>query len=199
MLSAAPYPASAQQSAGSLARLAEDELHRSTGISMTFQLPVEGLVTVTVDVRGKRIRIESVGMLVISDGSTLWNLSKSTSHVTIDNVAKTSSPFTDPASLFEFSEHYTAAIVSHSGRHYTLDLTPDVHLASLLKAAGGAEKLTLDLTVNGKTVTIVKAQVSSSRGTQQTSALRITPLKKLRDEDFKLTVTSVMKVTDLRE
>ncbi len=199
LLLALAKPASAQESASSLARRAEDMLLRSAGVSMTFRLPEQGAISVKVDFRGKRIRIESQSTLVISDGSTLWNVNKSSGHVTIDNVAKTGSPFADPKSLFQFSGHYTASTKSHSGNSYSLDLTPDSKLAGLLKAAGGAQKLELDVTLKGKTLKIVKAQVIGASGAQQTSALRIVPMKNIRDEDFKLAITAKMKVLDLRE
>ncbi|MDP4198301.1 MAG: hypothetical protein Q8922_05300 [Bacteroidota bacterium] len=196
--------ARAQESAIALAQRAEASVLRSPGVSMTVRVPQQGSISVKIDFHAKRIRIESPSNLIISDGSTLWNLSKSTNRLTIDNVAKTGSPFADPAMVFQFAEHYAAQVSHRAGQTYTLDLTPDGHLSALLNAAsgsapGGAQKLQLTLRTNGKSIKIVKAQVMSSRGVQQTSSLTIKPINKIRSDDFLFKQNASMKVIDLRE
>jgi hypothetical protein len=189
----------AQESALSLAKRAEALLFASPAVAMKFSLPNEGDITATVDLIGKHIRIESKSTLMVSDGSTVQNLSKNTKRLTIDNVAKTSSPFADPASLFRFAENYSASIVRHAGSSYTLELTPNKSLAPLMKAAGDAQKLSLTLTASSKRVKIVEASVISSKGATRAGKLTITSLKRVKPEQFAIKPAKDIQIIDLRE
>lgn len=182
-----------------LAKKAEAMVFASPAVSMKFTAPTEGPVTVTLDLKGKHIRIESKSTVMVSDGSTVRNLSKTNKRVTIDNVAKTNSPFADPASLFRFSQNYTAAITSHKGKRYTLELTPNRSIAALMKAAGDAQKLVLTLVPSGKSVKISEAAIASAKGAMQTSKLKITPLKHVSADEFTIKTEKGVQVIDLRE
>ena len=188
----------AQETAASLAKQLEDWLLSSAAVSMKFTLASEGPISVTADLKGKKIRVESPSMLIISDGTTIWNYQKHSDRVTIDNVSGANSPFRNPQTVFKFSENYTASILSRNGLNYKLALTPNAELSSLMQAAGEMQRLTLDVSVHGKNVAIMKATASSSRGTSQTSALTIKPLKSIRAMDFIFTPKSSTKTLDLR-
>ena len=189
----------AQETATTLARKAESMIFASPGVQMSFTTPGEGAIKVTLDLKGKHIRIESKSAVMVSDGSTVKNLTRANKKMTIDNVAKTPSPFADPASLFRFTQNYTASIASHKGRSYTLDLTPGRTIAALMKAAGDAQKLTLTLVPSGKTVKITEAVIQSAKGSTQTSKLKITPIKHVNEKDFQLVPEKGVQIIDLRE
>lgn len=197
LLLAIAGPMDAQETAASLSKRVEASIFAKPAVTMKFRLPSEGQVKATVDLLGHKIRIESASTLIVSNGSTVWNLSKPANKVTIDNVAKTSSPFADPASLFRFSKNYTATLTQNSGL-YTLELTPNHEIASLLKAAGDAQQLILTVKATGKSVKIVKASVRSSRGNSETSALTISAAKPHK-EDFNFKLPAGAKLLDLRE
>jgi outer membrane lipoprotein-sorting protein len=195
----AARPLFAEESATTLARKAEAMIFASPGVQMTFNTPQEGTVKLRLDLKGKHIRIESNSTVIVSDGSTVKNLSKTNKRMTIDNVAKTNSPFADPASLFRLSENYTSTLIAHKGKSYTLELTPNKTLAALMKAAGDAQKLTLTVVPSGKTAKITEASIASSKGTQQTNKLKITSIKHVNQKDFLLIPEKGVQILDLRE
>jgi outer membrane lipoprotein-sorting protein len=188
----------AQETAASLTKRLEDQLLSSAAVSMKFTIATEGPVSVTANLRDKKIRMESPSMLIISDGTTIWNYQKHADRVTIDNVSGMNSPFRDPQSVFKFSENYTTRILSANDPNYRMEFTPNAQLSSFMQSAGDMQRLILDLNVRGKNITIMKAAVSSSRGTSQTSALTIKPLKSVRAADFVFAPKSNTKVLDLR-
>ncbi|HWF44570.1 MAG TPA: hypothetical protein VG537_08005 [Candidatus Kapabacteria bacterium] len=189
----------AQVSASSIAKRLEDQLLSGAGVSMKFTILGEGPVSIIADLKDKKIRLESSSMLVISNGSTIWNYQKHSDRVTIDNVPGTSSPMHDPKSLFQFTENYSATIAQHHGSMYRLELTPSANLRSFMDATGEMQKLSLDLDVQKKDIRIVKATAESSRGTSQISALAIKPIKSIRSSDFIFTPPPGVKILDLRE
>lgn len=193
-------PACAQEDAGSLAKRLETQLLANPALQMKFTLEGEGLVTVKADLTHKRIRIESPSMLVVCDGKMIWNLNKHSKHVTVDAVSE-KSPMHDPASLFMFSENYTAKSEASQGYVYQIELTltPKDRVKSLLKAAGDVRELVLNIRHDGQKLEIYSARATSARGPEQTTDLSITPLKKIRASDFNFKVTGNMKVLDLRE
>jgi len=190
----------AQNDAESLAKRLQAQLLANPAIQMKFTLENEGVGKIKADLKHKRIRIESPSMLVISDGTTIWNLNKQSQHVTVDGVSQ-SSPFRDPASLFKFSENYTAKSIVSQGYvlQYELTLRPKDKLKSLLKAAGDITELVVDLHRIGEKLEIHNARATSARGEEQATELDITPIKKIRTSDFAFKVTGKMKVLDLRE
>jgi hypothetical protein len=189
----------AQESALTLAKKAEAMIFASPGVQMSFVAPNEGAIKVTLDLKGKHMRIESKSTVMVSDGSTVKNLSRTNKKMTIDNVAKTPSPFTDPASLFRFTQNYGAVISAHKGKSYTLELTPNRSIAALMKAAGDAQKITLTLVPSAHSARITEASIVSAKGTTQTSKLKITSIKHVNAKDFQLVPEKGVQVIDLRE
>src|ERR1035441_9922598 len=118
----------------SLAQKLQKSFLDRPGDELEFYIKGEGKIIVMVDVEGKRVRIESPSLLIISDGKTVWNYQKKEDRVTIDNAAP-SSIFHDPIALFRFADNYTATIVkTDSIKNYSLDLSPQPQLKSLLNA-----------------------------------------------------------------
>ena len=188
------------ESASALAQRLERQLFRSSGLQMRFDLAGEGKITIRADLKGKRVRIETPKLLVISDGHTIWNITKRPKQVTIDNVSG-SSPFRDPSSLFRFAEDYAATSVVSVGAIYqvSLALRPKESIRGLMKAAGDIREIRLDLTHQGSELFIRRAAVIGAGGAANGTDLHLTSLRAVRDEDFRFTPTKAMKVVDLRE
>jgi outer membrane lipoprotein-sorting protein len=189
----------AQETAPTLAKKLQEQFLNAPGVSLAFDLGNEGHVTITADVHGGSVRIESPSMLIISDGHTVWNYQKREDRVTIDNVTA-SSAFKDPASLFRFADNYTAKIARTDGAaQYPLELTPKPALQSLLKSAGEIQNITLGLRIKKQKVEIIYASASSSKGTTQAEKLIVKTLGHIRAQDFIFTPKPSTKVIDLRE
>ena len=185
-------------SATTLAQRIEKKLLSSPAVSMQFTLEGEGKVTLTADTKSHRVRIESPSMLVVSDGDKIWNYQKKSERVTID-VVSAASPFKDPSGIFQFSKNYLATILTHTADSYSLELKPNAHLQSLLKAAGDIQSIVLELNIHGKEINIQKATAAGAKGQIGTNALTIKSLKSVKSSDFVLKITDKMKVLDLRE
>ncbi len=182
-----------------LAKKLQEQFLNAPGVSLSFNLPNEGRISITTDMRSGHIRIESPSMLIISDGHTVWNYQKHEDRVTIDNVTA-GSAFQDPASLFRFADNYTSSIVKWDGNtRCTLELTPLPALQSLLKSAGEIQKITLELHIKKQKVEITNASATSSHGTTHAEKLAIKTLAQVRSQDFIFKPKPSTKVIDLRE
>jgi outer membrane lipoprotein-sorting protein len=189
---------SAEESASSLATKLEAQILSSPEVMMSFTSPSQGKITVKADLKGKRVRLETPTMLLISDGKTIWNINKKTDRVTIDAVSEHSA-FRDPTSLFRFSNNYLAQLASHNGATYTIDLIPGKDIAALFAQAGSDQRLRVSLKPVGKTVKIVSAKAISSTGQSSTGPVTLTQIKRTKASDFEFQRTAAMKIIDLRE
>ena len=188
----------AQETPQSLAQKLQTHFISAPGMEMSFNIKGEGRITIKADVQGKRVRIESPKLLIISDGKTVWNYEKNTDRVTIDNAAP-SSVFHDPTGLFRFADNYTAKIVeTDSIKNYSIEFTPLAQLLPLFKAAGDMQKLTLDIRFE-KTgqLRILSASAKSANGVTHTQEILL--LNRIQQSDFVFTPKSTTKVIDLRE
>ena len=88
----------AEDSATTLAKKLEAQILSAPEVVMSFTSPTEGRVSVKADLAGKRVRLESPSVLILSDGKTIWNINKKTNRVTID-IVSAHSAFRDPAAL----------------------------------------------------------------------------------------------------
>ena len=189
----------AQESATSLAQKLQEQFLSASAVSFSFDLPSEGHIAILADIRTGHIRLESRKLLIASDGKTVWNVDKSANRETIDNVTQ-SSAFRDPSSLFQFANNYIPKIIAqHSVTRYTLQLTPNAQLQSLLSQAGGMETLTLELNMIKSTVKIMSASAASSNGTSTVKHLKIATLKSVPANSFDIKTSASTKVIDLRE
>jgi outer membrane lipoprotein-sorting protein len=188
----------AQETPESLAQKLQAHFLSAQGMELSFNIKGEGRITVMADVQGKRVRIESPKLLIISDGKTVWNYEKSTDRVTIDNAAP-SSVFHDPTGLFRFADNYTAKIVeTDSIKNYSVEFTPLPQLAPLFKAAGDMQKLTLDIRFEKSgQFRISSASAKSANGVTRTE--EVLSLNRIHQSDFVFTPKSTTKVIDLRE
>ena len=188
----------AEESAASLAKKLEAQIFSTPAVSMAFKSSTEGKVTVKADLKGKRIRLETAKMLVISDGKTIWNINKLTKRVTIDAVSAHSA-FRDPAALFKFSNNYLAQVTAHTGSTYTLDLIPSKDIAALFQQAGSNQHLRVTMKLSGRTVKITSAKAIAASGESSTGPVAIAQLRSTKSADFEFQRTTGMSVIDLRE
>jgi outer membrane lipoprotein-sorting protein len=188
----------AEESASTLAKKLETQILASHEVVMSFKSPKEGRISLKADLKGKRVRLESPSVLILSDGKTIWNINKQTNRVTIDAVSS-HSPFRDPAAVFRFSQNYLAQLASHTGSSYTLDLVPGKELADLFKQTGDNQQLRVSLKVSGASVRILRAKALTSKGESSTGPVTITQLKSTKASDFEFQRTPKMSIIDLRE
>lgn len=188
----------AEESATSLAKKLEAQIFSTPAVSMSFKSSTEGKVTIKADLKGKRIRLETAKMLLISDGKTIWNINKITKRVTIDAVTAHSA-FRDPAALFKFSNNYLAQLSGHTGSSYTLDLIPGKDIASLFQQAGTNQRLRVTMKLAKKTVKILSAKAVTGTGETSTGPVAIAQLRSTKASDFEFQRSASMSIIDLRE
>jgi len=144
---------------------------------------------------GIMFRIEMQDQTIVSDGVTLWTLSKANTQVLIDNAAndKDNNPF-----LKSFIDKYFKQYKSELLADETLNDAPHYHL--ILSATSEDEfARTIELWVNKSTLIMSRIKQVDANGND--SIYEVTDIKlnpNLSDQDFKLTVPEGYETVDLR-
>jgi outer membrane lipoprotein-sorting protein len=193
------FEARAQVSAQDLSTQLEKQLNAGAAIRMKFKANDESY-SLLADLHKKRARIETGKLTIVTDGSTVWNYNKQINQVTIDAPSNNkNSALQSPGDLFQFSSNYTSEIVTSKGNLYTLKLTPNDHVRSMLNSLGAIKSLTLELSKKGRAVTIKHASIETANGTNSTSSLSVKSVKTIAGSDFIFNAPKGAKTFDLRE
>jgi outer membrane lipoprotein-sorting protein len=193
------FEARAQVSAQDLAAQLEKQLNSGAAVRMKFKANDESY-SLLADLHKRRARIETGKLTIVTDGSSVWNYNKQTNQVTIDAPSNNkNSALQSPGDLFQFSSNYTSELVTSNGNSYTLKLTPNDHVRSMLNSLGAIKSLTLEVSKKGKTVTIKHASIETANGTNSTSSLSVKSVKTIAASDFIFTAPKGAKTVDLRE
>jgi outer membrane lipoprotein-sorting protein len=193
------FEARAQVSAHDLAAQLEKQLNSGAAVRMKFKANDESY-SLLADLHKRRARIETGKLTIVTDGATVWNYNKLTNQVTIDAPSNNkNSALQSPGDLFQFSSNYTSELITSKGGNYTLKLTPNDHVRSMLNSLGAIKLLTLELTTKGKMVTIKHASIETANGTNSTSSLSVKSVKSITPSDFVFNAPKGAKTVDLRE
>ena len=186
------------QTAESIAKALEAKFAAGDGVSMSFTTTQQGKITITASNKSGKLRIESPTMLIVTDGHTVWNTSKIQKKVTIDALSS-GSALGNPTELYHFSTGYTSTLVSSNVKESTLELTPDKHIADMLKPIGDVQKFLFVVTNPKKNPAIKHASAVIGGQTSDADQVSIKSVKKLDEKQFTFKPSSDMKVIDLRE
>jgi outer membrane lipoprotein-sorting protein len=144
---------------------------------------------------GTMFRIEQGDQTIVTDGVTLWTMSKSNQQVLIDLAGngKDENPF-----LKSFIEKYTRQFKSELLADETIDDAPHFHLR-LTAATEDEFEREIDLWINKST--FIMSRVKQVDVNDNDSVYEITAIHTdmpLSDKDFKLTVPEGYEAVDLR-
>jgi len=144
---------------------------------------------------GVQFRIEMQDQTIVTDGVTLWTLSRANQQVMIDHAAngKENNPFLS-AFIEKYFKNYRAGLAGEE----TLQNVPHYHL--LLTALSEDEfERTLELWVNKSTMIMSRIKLVDVNGNDsiyEVTSLNLKPT--LSDQDFILTVPEGFETVDLR-
>ncbi len=184
--------------AASVAKALEKKLVAGEGVSMAFTIKPEGRITITASTNSGKLRIESPKLLIVTDGTTIWNYTKIRKQVTVDALAN-SSALKDAADIFRLTENYTISLASEKGSECTLNLVPNKKILDLLKPIGEVDKLVFVIANATKNPSIKRASAVIHGQKSEATSVTILSVKKLDAASFKYQVSDGVKVIDLRE
>jgi len=185
------------QTAQEMSKELETLYRKGAGTTISFSLD-DAKNSLTFSNTVSKFRIESPDDLIISDGATIWHLSKKKKEVVIDKISTKGSSLATAEELLKFSTNYSS-VLSHKKNVYELSLAPSANISKLMESIGGISLLIFTFTESHYKIDIKKISAKTSNKNYQVSNIKIKSLAKLDNKLFTFDPPKGVKVIDLRE
>ena len=184
------------QTAQEMSKELENLYRKGEGTTISFLLD-DAKNSLTFSNTVSNFRIESPDDLIVSDGTTIWHLSKKKKEVVIDKISSKGTSLATAEELLKFSTNYSS-VLSHKKNTYELSLAPSANISKLMESIGGISLLTFTFT-KGHSIEVKKISAKTANKNYQVSNIKIKSLAKLDNKLFTFNAPKGVKVIDLRE